>query len=121
MKKAWIYSGLFLIITGIIHIIYALVSFGSIYLDIIRDGLVNVTSHDYARSFAFWFLVCGIFVILLGAVLQHYQKREHKPAPLFLGYGLFIFSIIGCIIEPISGFWLFIPQSLIIIRGNKKK
>ena len=115
------YSGLLLIITGIIHTIFALVSFGNIYLNIIHDRLANVTSHDNARSFAFWFLVCGIFVILSGTILQHYQKREQKPAPLSLGYSLLVLSVIGCIIEPISGFWLFIPQALIIIWGNKKQ
>ena len=114
------YSGLLLVITGIIHSIYALVSFGSIYLDIIKDVLANTSSHDYSHGFAFWFLICGVFVILLGTVLHHYQKREQKAAPLSLGYSLLILSIIGCIVEPISGFWLFIPQGLLIIWGNKK-
>ena len=31
------------------------------------------------------------------------------------------FAIIGCIVEPISGFWLFLPQALIIIYSNMKK
>jgi hypothetical protein len=90
------------------------------FLGIIRDGLYGLTSIDYVRSFAVWFFICGIFVILLGQVLHYYIKKEQKPAPLSFGYSLLIFAVSGCIIEPGSGFWLFLPQALIIILANKK-
>ena len=118
--KIWKYSGLLLIITGILHTIVALLLNGKIYLEIIQDGLFNALGDDYSRQFTFWFFVCGVFLIFFGQTLHYYQKREQKPAPLSLGYSMLIFSIFGCIIVPISGFWLFIPQALIIIIGNKK-
>jgi len=118
--KIWKYSGLFLIITGILHTAVALLLGGEVYMEIIRDGLFNALGDDYSRKFAFWFFVCGLFLILFGQTLHNYQKREQKPAPLSLGYSMLIFSIFGCFVEPISGFWLFIPQALIIIIGNKK-
>jgi len=119
--KIWKYSGLFLVFTGILHTIMALLLGGAIYLEIIRDGLFNALGDNYSRQFAFWFFVCGLFLILFGQTLHYYQKREQKPAPLYLGYGMLIFSIFGCIVVPKSGFWLFIPQALIIIIGNKKQ
>jgi uncharacterized membrane protein YecN with MAPEG domain len=119
--KIWKYSGIFLIATGIIHTIVAIALGKDIYLEIIRDGVINVTSQDFTRSFAFWFFICGIFIILLGQVLHYYIKREQKPAPLFFGYSMLVLTIFGCIIEPISGFWLFLPQALIIIVANKKR
>ena len=118
--KLWKYSGIFLIATGILHTIVAIALGKDAFLEIIKDGVINVTSQDYARAFAFWFLICGIFVILLGQVLHYYIKREQKPAPLFFGYIMLIFAILGCIVEPVSGFWLFLPQALIIIFANKK-
>ena len=118
--KIWKYSGIFLIATGILHTIVAIGLGKDVFLEIIQDGVINVTSQDFIRAFAFWFLVCGFFVILLGQVLHYYIKNEQKPAPLFFGYSLLIFSILGCIVEPISGFWLFLPQALIIILANKK-
>lgn len=114
------YSGLFLIITGMLHTIIAFILHWKTYLTIINDGLINAIGREYDRAFAFWFLVCGVLIILLGQTLHYYQKREKKPAPLFLGYSMLIFAVIGCIINPISGFWLFIPQALIIIIANKK-
>ena len=118
--KFWKYSGIFLIATGILHTIVAIALGKEAFLGIIKNGLYGLTSIDYERSFAIWFFICGIFVILLGQVLHYYIKKEQKPAPLSFGYSLLIFTIFGCIVEPGSGFWLFLPQALIIIFANKK-
>ena len=119
-EKIWKYSGLFLIATGILHTLVAIAFGKDVYVEIIRAGLINVTSQDDTCAFAFWFLVCGIFIILLGQVLHYYIKKEQKPAPLFLGYSMLVLAIFGCIVEPVSGFWLFLLQALIIIFANKK-
>ena len=113
--KLWRYSGTFLIITGIIHTIYALFIGKNAFAEMIQDGLISSTGESYSRAFALWFLVCGIILILWGQTLQHYIKKEQKPAPKFLGYCILAFTVVGCIVEPISGFWLFLPQALIII------
>lgn len=119
--KLWKYSGTFLVITGVIHTIYALFLGKDSFAEMIRDGLINSTGEIYSRAFALWFLVCGIILIFWGQTLQHYIKKEQKPAPLFLGYALLIFAVVGCIVEPISGFWLFLPQALVIIAVNRKR
>ncbi|MCC8153777.1 MAG: DUF6463 family protein [Tannerellaceae bacterium] len=53
--------------------------------------------------------------------MQHYQNETKKPAPVFIGYVLLLFSIMLCIIMPISGAWLFIPQAIIILFANKDR
>jgi len=117
--KIWKYSGTLLTATGILHTIVALGLGWSRYSEMFQDGLINSTEGDFERGFALWFLVCGVLLILLGETLQYYIKREQKPAPLFLGYSLLVFSVLGCIIVPVSGFWLFIPQALIIILAKR--
>ena len=119
--KIWKYSGIFLIATGILHTLVAIALGKEAFLKIMKEGLYNVTSLDYPREFAIWFFICGIFVILLGQVVHYYIKKEQKPAPLSFGYSLLIFTIFGCIVEPGSGFWLFLPQALIIIVANKRE
>ena len=119
--KMWKYSGIFLVATGILHTIVAIALGWEAFVEIIRDGLfINVSSRELSHEFALWFFICGIFVILLGQVLHIYIKREQKPAPLSFGYSLLVFTILGCIVEPGSGFWLFLPQALIIIVANMK-
>ena len=119
--KLWKYSGTFLTATGIIHTIYALFIGKDAFSEMLRNGLVNSIGENYSQGFAFWFLICGVILILLGQTLQYYIRKEQKPAPLFLGYFILLFTIIGCIIEPASGFWLFLPQAIIIIYSNKKR
>ena len=119
--KLWKYSGIFLIATGILHTIVAIVFGWGAFVEIIRNGLlINLTSRDCSHELALWFFILGIFIILFGQVLHFYIKREQKPAPLSFGYSMLVFTIFGCIVEPASGFWLFLPQALIIIFANKK-
>jgi hypothetical protein len=118
--KLWKYSGLFLVATGILHTIAAVLLFANVYGEIIKDGLFNAVKEDAMRGCGFWFFICGIFLILFGYVVHEYIKSVQKPAPLFVGYSILLISIVGCIIEPVSGFWLFIPQALIIIFANRK-
>lgn len=117
--KLWKYSGTFLTITGVIHTIYALLLGKKDFTEMIREGLINSTANNYSRAFAFWFLVCGIMLVFWGQTLQYYIKKEQRPAPLFLGYCILVFAAIGCYAEPISGFWLFLPQALIIITAKR--
>ena len=119
--KLWKYSGRFLTATGVIHTIYALFIGNDAFSEMLRNGLVNSIGENYSQGFTFWFLICGVILILWGQTLQYYIRKEQKPAPVFLGYSILLLTIIGCIIEPASGFWLFLPQAIIIIYSNKKR
>ncbi len=118
--KLWKYSGTYLWVTGIIHIVVGFIIGKDIYADMLRDGLVNSMQNDFTRGFAFWFFLFGVLLILYGYTLQYHIKREQKPSPRHVGYALLAVSIFGCLVEPVSGFWLVLPQALIIIVANKK-
>ena len=51
--KIWKYSGIFLVATGILHTIMAIIFGKDAFLEIIRDGVVNVTSSTQDLSCAF--------------------------------------------------------------------
>ncbi len=118
--KLWKYSGTFLVITGILHTIVAILINRNTYLEILKSGLININSKDQTLGFSFWFFMAGILLIFWGATIQYYIKKEQKPAPLFLGYAMLAFAIIGCLMIPSSGFWLLIPQALIILFAKRK-
>ena len=121
-KKLWEYSGIFLLATGIIHSLVGIAMCKNELWSIVKDGLFNAAKEgDFATGLAFWFLVCGVIIIFFGHVLHYYIKKEQKPAPKFLGYYLLGMSVIGCIIMPMSGFWLFIPQALIILFAKRNE
>ena len=114
-----LYSGTLLTATGVIHTIYALFLGKEAFTEMLNNGLIDSIGENHNLGFAFWFLICGIILILWGETLQYYIRKEQKPAPVFLGYSILLLTIIGCIIEPASGFWLFLPQAIIIIYSNK--
>ncbi len=118
--KFWKYSGTYLALTGGLHTLVAIWLGWQPFQEMFQDGLINSVGDDLQKSFMLWFLICGILLILLGQTLQHYLNKEQKPAPLSLGYAMLIFAIAGCLIEPFSGFWLFIPQALIILFAKRK-
>jgi hypothetical protein len=122
--KTWKYSGIFLVATGILHTVVGIVLCRNYLLAIVKNRFFNALwisreeGFDSDLSFAFWFLICGIVIIILGQTLHFYIKKEQKPAPSFLAYWFLGLSIVGCIIIPVSGLWLFIPQALVIIVAN---
>ncbi len=118
--KLWKYSGIFLWITGIIHIVVGFIIGKDIYADMLRDGLINSMQNNFTRGFAFWFFLFGVLLILYGYTLQYNIEREQKPSPAHVGYSLLAVGIFGCLVEPVSGFWLVLPQALIIIVANRK-
>ena len=103
-----------------IHILFAVARGWDVYREIFSGKLINAIGTDLQRAFTFWFLMTGILLIVLGETLQYYLKREQRPAPQFLGYALLAISLIGCILIPLSGFWLFIPQAFIIIFATRR-
>jgi uncharacterized membrane protein YbaN (DUF454 family) len=117
----WKYSGILLIATGIIHTIVGLIMGRHIYWEILKLGFVNAIEPDFVRAFGFWFLICGIILIIFGQTLHYFIKKTGRRPPLSLGYAMLIFSIFGCLAMPASGFWLFLPQSLIIIFAQREK
>lgn len=115
----WKHSGTLLAATGVLHILVAVTKEWYVYHEILVDGLIDSIGNDTQKALAFWFLIIGVILILFGQSLQYYIRNVQMPAPLFLGYALLIFSVLGCLIVPISGFWLFIPQALIILLAKR--
>lgn len=119
--RLWKYSGMLLSATGMIHTVVALTQEWRVYKALFSDGLFDSIGNDMQKALAFWFFIIGIILIMFGQSLQYYINKEQMPAPLFLGYALLIFSVLGCFIMPVSGFWLFIPQALIIVFAKRKR
>lgn len=117
--KLWKYSGTLLIGTGILHTLVAVIIYNDIFIEIIQSGIINTVNSYLPRKLAFWFLLCGVFIILWGLTMHYYIKKTQAPVPRFIGWILLAISVITCLFVPISGAWLFIPQALIIISAKE--
>lgn len=118
----WKKSGTLLLATGIIHNAVGLMMGWKILASIADAGFINTIKgeNELDRSAIFWFLFSGFLMMLLGKFMQDYIEEHNRPAPAYIGYYLLILTIIGCLIMPISGFWIVLPQVFIIIYANQK-
>ena len=81
--KLWKYSGTFLVITGVIHTVYALLLGKEDFTDMIKDGLINSTDDSYSRAFALWFLVCGIILRDIPKIIKFKATNSLRVSCLF--------------------------------------
>ena len=114
------HSGNLLIATGIFHNLIGFVIGWPVLADIVRSGFINSINEQMDRNAIFWFLFSGFMMIILGKLMQHYLEADWK-LPKWLGLSLLILSLIGCALMPVSGFWLVVPQAILVISASWKR
>ncbi len=60
----------------------------------------------------------GLFVILAGQV--HWALARTGTVPAFLGWGLLVLGSGGVILMPASGFWLVLPQAVLLLAVARR-
>ena len=112
-------SGYWLIITSILHFIGGFVFFPEPLAAIAQAGWWNAVSPDpfninYEMEAAFWFMMIAPIWLILGILCCWIQ--EHKLImPASVGWILLVITIVSVVIEPVSGLWLLLPPSAIIL------
>lgn len=118
--KLWKHSGTLFIGTGIIHNLIGLIMGWQVLVELADSRFINSITNQMDRNAVFWFLFSGFMMMILGHFMQRYSREHNKPVPAFIGNYLLILATLGCLIMPQSGFWLVLPQALIIIIANRK-
>jgi hypothetical protein len=118
--KAWKQSGNFLMATGVIHNTVGLIMGWDTLKGIASDGFINTINTEMDRNAIFWFLFTGFLLMITGGYYQDQIKQTSRALPARQGYYLLILSVIGCLMMPVSGFWIVVPQAMIIIIANSR-
>ncbi|BAY86760.1 hypothetical protein NIES267_62710 [Calothrix parasitica NIES-267] len=118
------FSGYWLLVTSIIHVIVGIWIYEEQLAAIINNGFFNSVAPnpfapDFAREDAFWFMTLTAFLIIL-AQLCFWADSHKITLPESIGWNLLITSIIGAIAIPISGFWLLMVPACLIIAASRK-
>ncbi|HYC84735.1 MAG TPA: DUF6463 family protein [Chryseosolibacter sp.] len=113
-------TGNLLIATGILHNTIGFVMGWSVLVGIAKSGFVNSINNEMDRNAIFWFLFAGFLMMMLGKLMQDYLKIE-SHLPRTLGIGMLVLSVIGCVMMPVSGFWLVVPQAVLILLPHTKR
>ncbi len=121
MKYRW--TGPLLMGTAVLHNVVGILYFKEPLLAIMRDGVVNAISPNqmqpnFDREAAFWFLLVGIALFMLGQ-LAHWMQQKTGTLPDALGLWLLGLALVGVVMMPVSGFWLILPQAAYILYVNR--
>ncbi|NHC33723.1 DUF6463 family protein [Scytonema millei] len=114
-------SGYWLYATSIIHVLVGLWLYAEPLSNIARSGFFNAVDPFCDRNTAFWFLMVVPLLFAMGQ-LCCWAQIQSITLPNFLGWCLLVTALVGIFLMPISGFWLLIPPSvLIIITSHQSK
>ncbi|NOU94368.1 hypothetical protein GC093_14230 [Paenibacillus sp. LMG 31456] len=112
------YSGEMLAWTAALHTVVGIVVYWKQIADIASDGFINAIEPQLHanRAAAFWFLSFGLLLFMLARLMNWLIRVKGTDVPKFVGVHLLVLSLIGVFFMPVSGFWLVIPQAVVIIR-----
>ena len=112
--------GKYIIATGILHTIVGVIGYWKPLWTIIQSGVFNAVEPHFDRTTAFWFLIAGGLMIMLGQIVDWALATTGK-LPRSLGLGMIITAIVGIVIMPISGFWLILIEGIIALKLTQPK
>ena len=109
--------GLLLMLTGLLHTVVGLIIYMKQLQPIVAGGLWSTVGEgQWDRGTAFWFMMFGFLLILLGYTADWLMKKKEIALPAAFGWTLFAVCLIGAVVMPVSGFWLGLPQAWILMR-----
>jgi len=112
--------GFWLMAVALLHQGVGLVFYAEPLSSIVQAGVINsVQPPFWDRDAAFWFLMFGGLLFLIGATTQWLlDKREALPR--FWGWGLLVINGLGALLMPASGLWLVIVLAIVMIRQRDR-
>lgn len=114
------YSGGILIATGILHAAIGIGEGRTQLAAIAREGFIDTIEPHKDRFGLLWFLFSGAGLIATGQ-LARWTRQRTGTLPAALGLNLLATSVLGAGLLPKSGFWLLIPQGLLIIVAARDR
>jgi hypothetical protein len=109
-----------LIATGILHTAVGIFEGRTQLAAMAREGFIDTIDPHPDRQRLLWFLISGAGLVISGQ-LASWTHRGTGTLPATMGWNLLATSVIGATLLPRSGFWLIIPQGLLIIAGARDR
>ena len=114
-RVAWI--GKWIAAVGFFHSLGGFfMFFPDAWATIIKRGLIASVGQKELTETAFWFLITGIELVLLG-LLVDWMERQKFIFPSWLKWGLAILVLVLIVPMPITGAWaLIVPVGALFLR-----
>jgi len=116
--RVWI--GRSILVVGTIHTLLGIVFLRGAFAQVLSNGVFGAVTLTVQSSMAtaFWFFVSGALALILGG-LVHYLERIEVAFPAFLPWSLVALTIAGCVLMPVSAWWLLLaPVAGMYLRAR---
>ena len=100
---------------GMGHIVFALVRYRTPVADAVTAGFIGQFSVPEVRRTAFWFLIFGPMVMLVGQVGIHAVAQGDLALLRLLGSYTFAMAVLGTAAFPKSPFWATLVLTPVLI------
>ncbi|WP_372771619.1 DUF6463 family protein [Pseudoalteromonas sp.] len=114
--KAWISKWLIFVSAG--HTVVGIMFFGSIYNEMLSNGLLSSVNSE-KTALAAWFILFGFLLFITSLAISVIEKNDALKIPNIIGVSLLVLTTLGVVLMPVSGFWLVYPAAIAIIYKNK--
>ncbi|AGC42558.1 hypothetical protein MYSTI_01210 [Myxococcus stipitatus DSM 14675] len=112
-------TGTLLMLTGGLHQAVGLMLYREPLLEILRAGVLGTVDDMSPRASAFWFLVVGWGLMLLGGLARWAERATGRPLPSGFGWALVALGVFCVVPMPETGAWVFFPLgALALYRGR---
>ncbi len=110
MRK-WIGKWVMFVALG--HTAVGVAFFGSVYRELLARGLYNTINSEKA-GLAVWFALFGAVLFVVGMLISALESNN-SSIPKSVSFALFLITVLGVVLMPVSGFWLMFPAIAVIL------
>jgi hypothetical protein len=115
--------GQLILAVGVVHTALTPVLFPEAVRAVVEDGVVGSVGAEPrtepVRTAGFWFAIAGVATAAFGWMTGHVERRG-DPLPAALPAVLASVGAVGLILDPKSGFWVFLPLAEIARRAIRR-
>jgi hypothetical protein len=116
-------AGIWWIVVSLIHGLGGIIIYSKQWQAIAQDGWFNVIAPNplapmFDREDAFWFLFMTPFLFIIGRLCL-WADYQRLVLPMSVGFILLATTLIGIFLEPVSGIWLVLPPSLLLLLSSR--
>lgn len=107
-----------LIVLGVLHVIFGLIQFKAQLRETIAEGFVGCFMRSDTRRLAFWFILVGPLLTLIGQVALRAIQTSDTGLLLTIGLYLAGTAAVGVLAFPKSPLWVLVPPAAIFIGAG---
>ncbi len=105
-------------VLGIVHIVFGIVRFKVPLMDAVSAGFIDQFKGHDARRAAFWFLVCGPFLMLMGHIAIRAVAAHDFAVLKIMGIYALAASVVCIAAFPVSPLWSLLVLALLLITAG---